>query len=73
MAAITTELLRVLDHMHSNLNIAHCSLDLNHVVCSDLSPDKYTSQFKLVEFERARVIGTKRLPFLPTDSESLVY
>jgi serine/threonine protein kinase len=71
VASIATELLRALDHLHSNLGIAHCSVDLHTVVCSDRLPDKFSSHFKLVGFEQARFIDSPNLPVLTVDSESL--
>jgi len=59
--------------LHTNLKIAHCAVDLEHVVCNDEVPDKNSSRFKLVDFENARFIGSRQLPSIPTDSETLVF
>lgn len=62
VAMIATELLMALDHLHSNLKVAHCSVDLTHVFCDGLIPDKYGSHFKLVDFDNARLFGSRNLP-----------
>jgi len=62
VAMIATELLNALDHLHSNLKIAHFAVDLNHVLCDGQIPDKYGSHFKLVDFDNARFFGSKKLP-----------
>ena len=73
VATIATEMLQALEHLHTNLKIAHCSVDLSHVLCNDIVPDKNSSMFKLVDFENARFIGSRQLPQLPTDSETLAF
>ena len=73
VAAITAELLHALNHLHTNLKIAHCSLHLNHVFCSESIPDKNRSHFKLTNFENARFIGSEKLPLLPSEPELLSF
>lgn len=62
VAAIATEILRALDHLHSSLKIVHGSVNEQNVVCSDLIPDKFQSTFKLVNIEGARFDGSKKPP-----------
>jgi serine/threonine protein kinase len=65
VAVIATEILNALNHLHNKLKIAHCSLDLSNVMCSEAVPNKNTSRFKLISFENARFIGSKKPPQLP--------
>lgn len=62
MAAIATEVLRALDHLHTDLKVAHCAVDAQHVVCNDAVPDKYSSHFKLIDLENARFEGAVTPP-----------
>jgi serine/threonine protein kinase len=42
-------------------------------MCDGPIPDKYGSHFKLVDFDNARFFGSKKLPLLPQDQETLLF
>ena len=61
-------MLTALEHIHS-AGIVHGAVNLDNVVCSDMNIDQPSCRFKLINFENARLLPTKKLPAIFTDDD----